>query len=44
MKLLIRLFPRSWQQRYHEEIADHLAHSTRPARDRLDLLMALGPV
>jgi hypothetical protein len=44
MKLLIRLFPRSWQQRYREEIADHLAHSTHPARDRLDLLMALGPM
>jgi hypothetical protein len=41
---LIRLFPRPWQLRYREEITDHLAHSTRPARDRLDLLMALGPM
>jgi hypothetical protein len=44
MKLLIRLFPRSWRERYREEIADHLARSTSPARDRLDLLMALAPM
>lgn len=44
MKLLIRLFPRSWRERYGEEIADHLAHSTRSGRDRLDLLIALAPM
>lgn len=44
MKVLIRLFPRSWRERYGEEIADHLAHSTRSGRDRLDLLIALAPM
>jgi hypothetical protein len=42
MKLLIRLFPRWWRESYGEEIADHLAHSCRPGRDRLDLLFALA--
>jgi hypothetical protein len=40
----MRLFPRSWRARYGDEIADHLDRSTRPARVRLDLLIALGPV
>jgi hypothetical protein len=40
----MRLFPRSWRTRYGDEIADHIDRSTRPARDRLDLLVALGPV
>jgi hypothetical protein len=44
MRPLVRLFPRSWRARYGDEIADHLARSTRPARDRLDLLVALGAV
>jgi hypothetical protein len=41
---LVRLFPRSWRERYGDEIADHLARSAHPVRDRLDLLMALVPV
>jgi small-conductance mechanosensitive channel len=44
VKILIWLFPRSWRERYGEEIADHLAHSTRSGRDRLDLLIALAPM
>jgi hypothetical protein len=44
MRLLIRLFPGRWRDRYGEEIADHLAHSGRPGRDRLDLLLALAPM
>lgn len=44
MRLLMRLFPRAWRARYGDEIADHLGRSTRPARDWLDLLIALGPV
>jgi hypothetical protein len=44
MRPLMRLFPRSWRARYGDEIADHLGHSTRPALDRLDLLIALGSV
>jgi hypothetical protein len=40
----MRLFPRSWRERYSDEVADHIAHSTRPVHDRLDLLMALAPV
>ncbi|HEY6416869.1 MAG TPA: hypothetical protein VIX41_11540 [Acidimicrobiales bacterium] len=44
MKLLIGLFPRRWRERYGEEIADDLAHSSRPGRDRLDLLLALAPI
>jgi hypothetical protein len=39
---VLRLFPRWWRERYGEEIADHLAHSSRPGRDRLDLLFAMA--
>lgn len=38
---LLRLFPAGWRDRYDEEVADLLGGSTRPVRDRLDLLRAL---
>lgn len=44
MRPLMRLFPRSWRKRYGDEVADHLGRTSRPAHDRLDLLIALGPV
>jgi acetyl esterase/lipase len=43
VRLLARLFPRSWRERYGDEINDHLARSPHPVRDRLDLLTALVP-
>jgi hypothetical protein len=38
--LLLRLFPRAWRAAYGAEVADMLARSRRPWRDRADLLRA----
>lgn len=40
MTRLLRLFPREWRERYGHEVEEALEHSTRPARDRLDLVRA----
>ena len=40
MSRLLRLFPREWRRRYGAEVNDLLAHSRRPARDRLDLILS----
>lgn len=40
MTRLLRLFPREWRERYGREVEEALEHSTRPARDRFDLVRA----
>jgi hypothetical protein len=40
MTRLLRLFPREWRERYGQEVEEALEHSSRPARDRLDLVRA----
>ncbi|MGH9120163.1 MAG: hypothetical protein ACRD0A_20540 [Acidimicrobiales bacterium] len=37
------LFPRSWRQSYGAEVAEHLAAGRCPVRDRIDLVLAVGP-
>lgn len=38
MTRLLRLFPKEWRQRYGDEVTEMLAMSTRPWRDRADLV------
>ena len=37
MKLLLRIFPRKWRERYGDEVEELLASSHHPIRDRADL-------
>ncbi len=44
MSRLLRLFPRTWRASYGSEVADMLASSGRPWRDRADLVHAAAAV
>jgi len=41
---LLALFPRRWRDRYGAEVAEMLATSTTPHRDRLDLVRTAATV
>ena len=39
MRGVFRLYPRAWRDRYASEVEEVLARSTRPRRDRLNLVL-----